>query len=141
MTAIAPFEHRLAIMTNWAFVLAFGVCVVLSGFSVSDPVMAIAGFAVIVAGFIVHVIINRIFSTGFTNPQVALGLVAFVAAVLCFVLVSLFDPAFDQADILAGFGGFGALIVCFVVYVMINYGVRGSYAMIHRLHSHARSWP
>jgi hypothetical protein len=29
-------------------------------------------------------------------------------------------------------------MACFVIYVMINYGVRGSYAMIQRLQSRER---
>jgi hypothetical protein len=131
-------EHRLAIMTNWAFFASFGFCFVLSGFSVSDPVAGLVGFAAFIAGFIAHIIINRIFRVAFTSPQVALALTAFIIAVLAFIASALFDPAFSRTNIYVGFAGFGAIMVAFIVYVFINYGVRGSYAMMHSLHSRGR---
>jgi hypothetical protein len=138
MNALDSSEHRLAVMTTWAFFASFGFCFVLSGFSGSQPVAGLAGFAVFVAAFIVHVIINRIFSVGFSNAQIALGLTIFTISVLSFIASSLFDPAFSETDVLVGLAGFGALMSCFIVYVMINYGVRESYAMMHRLHSQER---
>ncbi len=133
MSRFALQEHRLAIMTNWALWAGFGVCAVLSGFSSIDPVIALAGFACFVAGFVSHVIINRIFTTGFTTPQVSLALLAFVVGVLGFVGRALFDPSFGEKNVVVGLIGFSAIIACFVVYVMINYGIRGSYAMIDEL--------
>jgi hypothetical protein len=138
MSQVALQEHRLAIMTNWALWAGFGMCFVLSGFSRADPVTGLIGFAFVVAGFISHVIINRIFSTGFTTPQVSLALVAFVIAVLSFIASSVFDPSFGETDVLVGLIGFSAIMACFVVYIMINYGIRGSYAMIDRLNARGR---
>ena len=135
MSPFALQEHRLAIMTSWALWAGFGLCFVLSGFSGIDPVIGLIGFSCFVAGFISHVIINRIFSTGFTTPQVSLALVAFVVAVLGFVARSLSDPSFGEKNVLVGLVGFSAIIACFVVYIMINYGIRGSYAMIDRLNA------
>src|SRR5665213_3545321 len=127
-----PSEHQLAIMTNWAFFASFGFCFALSGFSEGDPIMGVAGFAAFVAAFIAHVIINRIFGFDFTNPQIALGLTAFAVSVLCFIANCLFDPSFGETDVIIGLIGFSAIMACFIVYVMINYGVRESYAMMHR---------
>lgn len=140
MNASEQQEHRLAIMTNWALFASFGFCFVLSGFSGSDPVAGLVGFAAFILGFIAHIIINRIFRVGFTSPQVALGLGAFVVAVLAFIANAIFDPGFGSMDVYIGFAGFGAVMVSFIGYVFINYGVRGSYAMMHRLHSRERHW-
>ena len=126
-------------MTNWALLAGFGICFVLSGFSQADPLVGLAGFALFVVGFIAHVIINRIFGVGFSTPQVSLGLLAFVVAVLSFVAGSIFDPSFRETDVVVGLVGFSAIIACFIVYVMINYGIRGSYAMIDRLHMRGRN--
>ncbi|MEO8684746.1 MAG: hypothetical protein ABI414_07895, partial [Devosia sp.] len=134
-------EHRLAIMTNWAFFASFGFCFVLTGFTEDAPLPGVAGFAAFVIGFIAHVTINRIFHAGFTNPQVALGLTAFTVSAVSFIASYLFDPGFSQADILIGLVGFSAIMACFIIYVMINYGVRGSYAMMHRLNSRERRRP
>lgn len=131
-------ESQLAVMTSWMFFAAFGFCFALSGLADSDPLMGLIGFAAFAAGFAAHIIINRIFGIGFTVPQVALGLAAFTVAALCFSLAALFNSAFTRADFLIGFVGFGALAVCFLGYVLINYGIRGSYEMLHRLHSQGR---
>ena len=128
-------------MTNWAFFASFGFCFVLSGFSQSAPISGLVGFAAFVAGFIAHVIINRIFGAGFTNPQIALGLTIFIVCVFCFIASSLLDPSFTEIDVLIGLAGFSAIMGCFIVYVMINYGLRESYAMMHRLHGQERRQP
>jgi hypothetical protein len=128
-------------MTNWAFFASFGFCFVLSGFSERAPIAGIAGFAAFVVGFIAHVIINRIFGVGFTTPQIALGLTIFIVCVLSFIASSVFDPSFGEVDLIIGLAGFSAIIGCFVVYVTINYGVRESYAMMHRLHMQERRQP
>jgi len=141
MTASAPSEHRLAVMTDWAFFASFGFSLVLSGFSQNDPIAGLAGFGAFVAGFIAHVIINRIFGVGFSSPQVALALTIFTVCVFSFIAGWLFDPSFTQADVVIGLAGFSAIIACFVIYVMIKYGVRESYAMMHRLHTQERRLP
>jgi hypothetical protein len=136
--AAAPSESTLAVMTNWAFFASFGICFVLSGLADGDMLVGLAGFAGFVAGFIAHIIINRIFGTGFTGPQVALALAAYTVGVLCFIAGAIFNPGFGPADLAIGLAGFGALTVCFVGYVLISYGIRGSYDMLHRLHSEER---
>ena len=141
MKASERTEHRLAVMTNWAFFASFGFCFVFSGFSDSAPLAGLAGYSCFVVAFIAHVIINRIFRTGFSNAQVALGLTAFIVSVVAFLAAGLLDPAFSDIDVMIGLGGFSAVIACFIVYVMINYGVRESYAMMHRLHMHERRSP
>ncbi len=134
----ALLEHRLAIMTNWALFAGFGICFVLSGFSHDDPSIGLFGFALFVAGFVAHIIINRIFNVGFSNSQVALGLAAFVVGALSFIASCLFNPRFGQTDVFVGLSGLSAIMGCFVIYVLINYGVRGSYVMIDRLNARGR---
>jgi hypothetical protein len=131
-------ESLLAIMTNWALFAGFGVCFVLSGLVDSDLVTGLIGFASFLAGFGAHIIINRIFASGFTGPQVALALGAFTAGVLCFIVGALFDPGFTATDLVIGIAGFGALVCGFMAYVLINYGIQGSYEMLHQLHRQER---
>ncbi len=125
-------EHRLAVMTNWGFLGAFGVCLILSGFAEGSLLAGLAGFACLIAAFVAHVIVNRIFRAGFSQAQIALGLALFTVGALCFISSALFNPSFAEVDAEIGLVGFTALAASFIVYIMINYGVRESYAMVYR---------
>jgi hypothetical protein len=131
-------EHRLAVMTGWAFFGSFGICLILSGFSESSMVAGLAGFAALIAGFVSHIVLNSIYRVGFTQPQIALGLGAFAVGVFCWLASVLFNPGFREIDVATGLVGFSALAAAFVVYIIINYGVRGSYQMVNRMHAEER---
>ncbi len=127
-------EHRLAAMTNWAFFGSYGICLILSGFAEASMIAGLAGFAALISGFAAHIVINRIFRVGFNQPEIALALGSFVVGVLCYLASVLVDPSFGEANAASGLIGFSALAAAFVIYVIVNYGVRGSYQMIYRLH-------
>ncbi len=137
----APSEGKLAVMTSWAFFAGFGLCFVLSGLAESDLLIGLIGFAAFLAGFGAHIVINLIFDMGFTGPLVALSLGAFAVGVLCFMAGAIFDPGFTATDLIIGIAGFGALSGAFVLYVIIRYGIGGSYEMLHQLHREARRAP
>jgi hypothetical protein len=136
MTAIEQTEKRLAVVTNWSFFGSFGAGLVLSGFGDGDLALGLTGFAVLVLGFIAHVIINRLFSTGFSKGEIALGLIVFGISVLSFIGSWIFDPNFGGVNIIIGLAGFSAMVACLVIYVVTKFGLRGSFAMIHRLRNH-----
>ena len=92
-------EHRLAAMTNWAFFGSFGICLVLSGFAEASMIAGLAGFATLIAGFAAHIVINRIFRVGFSQPEIALGLGSFVVGVLCYLASVLVNPSFGEANV------------------------------------------
>lgn len=138
MSADDAREHRLAVMTAWAFFGAFGICLILSGFAEESAVAGLSGFALMIAGFVAHVIVNRIYHAGFSQPQVALELGVFTVGALCYIVSVLFDPGFSEADVTMGLVGLTALAAAFVIYIIINYGVRGSYQMVYRLHDAER---
>lgn len=71
----------------------------------------------------------------FPQAQIALGLGSFTVGVLCYIASVLFVPDFGETDVATGLVGFSALAATFVIYIIINYGVRGSYQMVYRLHA------
>ncbi len=134
LDTIQPVERRLAVVTNWGFFASFGMGFVLSGFSGASWSMGLLGYALLVAGFIGHLIINQVFETGFSSGEVALGLVAFGISALSFIGSWLFDPGFGSVNLGIGLAGFGAMAACLVGYLIVRYGMRGSYQVIHSLH-------
>ena len=125
-------------MTGWAFFGSFGICLILSGFAEDSLIAGLAGYATLIAGFIWHVVVNGIHRTGFTQPQIALGLGAFTIGVLCFIASVLFNRGFSEIDVAIGLVGFSALAATFVIHIVINYGILGSYQMVYRLHAGER---
>jgi hypothetical protein len=131
-------EHRLAVMTAWAFFGSFGVCLILSGFAEDSVVAGLVGYLTIIVGFLAHVLINYIYRARFTQPQIALGLGAFTVGAFCYIASVLVNPDFGEIDVATGLIGFSALAAAFVIYIIINYGVRGSYQMVYRMHAQER---
>lgn len=136
MVAIEETEKRLAVVTNWAFFGSFGSSFILSGFDGGVLAMGLIGFAVLVLGFIAHVIINRIFDAGFSKGEVAFGLIVFGISVLSFIGSWIFDPHFGGVNIVIGLAGFSAIVACLIIYIVIKFGLKGSFSMIHRLRNH-----
>ena len=74
---IASLERRLAVMTHWGLAGSFGMAFLLSGFNASDWTCGLLGYALLIGGFVGHVLINHYFDSGFNAGEVALGLILF----------------------------------------------------------------
>jgi len=131
MDTLDQAEKRLAVVSSWALWGAFGLCTILSGFARERLIVSLLGFALILAGLVAHVIINRLFRTGFGKGEVVVGFIVFGGSVLLFVLSWILDPGFGGSNALAGVAGFSAIIVAFVLYLVIRFGLKGSFSMFH----------
>ena len=131
--ALRPLEKRLAVAASWGVFASFGMAFVLCGFSAAQWGLGLLGYALLVAGFVSHVCINRGFHTGFSDGEIALGLVLFGISALSFIGSWCFDPSFGRVSLGLGVAGFAALTACLVGYLIVAYGLRGSYALIHSL--------
>lgn len=123
-------ERRLAVMTAWAWLGSFGLCLALSGFRIPDLVLGLAGFALILVSGCVHVVIDRIYETRFSDGEVAMGFGLFVASVLTFVVAWMSLPDFGPVRVAIGLLGFAALFLAAVFYLTASHGVRGTIALI-----------
>ncbi len=132
MATIQATEKRLAVATSWALFASFGLCFILSGFGAQQWLYGLAGFALIVAGFISHVIINVVFKKGFSEGEIVTGFIAFGVSLVCFILACLLDPALGPTDVAMGIGGFAAIVACFLVYLITKFGLRGAFSQFHR---------
>lgn len=126
-------EHHLAVMTSWALLGPFGLCFAISGFNDANLFAGLIGFALIVAGFGAHILINYIFSAGFSKGEVALGFGLFIISALSFTVSWIAFPDFGWVRVAIGLTGFTALIACFASYLFVNHGVRGSFEMFDEI--------
>jgi hypothetical protein len=127
---MATTERTLAVMTIWAWLGSFGFALVLTGFRVPDLALGLCGFALFLVAGSGHVIVNRLWGTGFGHGEVALGFVVYVVAVLVFLATWIAAPDFGVVRIALGLGGFAALFAALVLYLATSFGVRGSIALI-----------
>jgi len=131
MATVLATEKRLAVTTCWALCAPGGLCLIVSGFDAGLPAVTLAGFGVLVLGFIAHVVINAVFRTGFAPGELATGFVAFGVGLTVFILASLLGHRLDVADLAAGIAGFAALVACFLVYTVTRFGLKGAFSQFH----------
>ena len=131
--AIVIVEKRLAVVTNWSLFASFGMCFLLSGFSGANWGLGLLGDGLLVLGFVGHLVINHVFEQGFSPGEVALGLVLFGISALSFIASALFGARFGPENLGLGLAGFGALAACLMFYLVIRYGMRGTWDLIHTL--------
>jgi hypothetical protein len=91
------------------------------------------GYGLFLVGFSGHVVINYVYDTGFMAGEVALGLVLFGVSALAFIGNVLFVPNFSPVNFALGLSGFAAMVASVSLYLLIRYGTRGTWNMIHTL--------
>ncbi len=87
----------------------------------------LASFAVILAAFIGHVIVNVVLGTAFTRRELALGLVLYAAALLSFGMATLVSSGFATRAFLPGSAGFLLLFAAVVFHMVTIAGARGAF--------------
>jgi hypothetical protein len=86
-----------------------------------------AGFAVVIAAFAAHVIVNVALGMVFTPKEVALGLTLYAVGLVAFALAIVLSPRFRSEDMLAVSLGFLGTAVA-VIFTMIAWlGVRDAF--------------
>lgn len=138
MTGEKATEHLLAVVTLWGVAGAFGLGLILSGFHDGSVAVGLLGFAVVIAGFVAHTIVNSVYATRFSPLQIVAGMVLFCVGVLSFLASWLLDPQFGPAGVAIGLGGFAAVIVAFIAYVVSAHGLGGAFSLFHRRRARMR---
>lgn len=124
-------EHRLAVLTSWGLFGSFSLAIVATGFRSDLIAVAAAGYLVFVAGFVSHLVINRIYGLDFRRGEVASAVILFGVAAAGFMAYWAADPDFTQTDVLIGILGIGLIAAGFVVYLATRFGMKGAFSMFH----------
>ena len=123
----AALDRHALVMSIWLAAGFVALALLTRGVLAASAGLVIAAFAVVIAGFAGHVIINAVCRTLFTVGEVALALVIYGIGLVWFLLSLLFgsDP------VLAVFGplsiGFVVLAVVVIFYMVTHFGARGAF--------------
>lgn len=127
-------ENKSAGLDRHALVLAIwlsaGFVVLASfhyGFGAGGVWWFAGGFACILAAFACHVVVNTVLGTGFSAREVALGLVAFLAAMLAVVLATLSVDGFAERNFLPITLGMSGLVAVVIFYMVTSFGTRAAF--------------
>lgn len=127
MTEIEALDRHALVMTVWLAAGLVAATLFHYGLGRGSSPFLLAAFAVIVAAFAGHVIVNVTHRTTFSPREVALGLVLYGVALATFGIVTLFRPRLAAHIFLPVGGGF-LLVFAAVVFTMIVWsGVRGAF--------------
>lgn len=130
-SAVDDAEHRLAVLTNWGFWGSFAIATVASGFATDNVLVSLAGYAMLAAGFVSHVIVNWVWHASFRNGEIAAAFGLFGVAVVTFLASWLLEPGFSRADVYSGLLGLVLVLAGFLAYLTTRFGLRGSFSMFH----------
>lgn len=138
-------DRHALVMALWSPSALVAAALLHRGIVMTDnPWWIAAGFAVIVAAFIGHILVNAILGTEFTTGETALAMVVFAIALVALVLTALIGPPALGARIVLPVGaGLAGLVLTVVVYLVIAFGPRsafGKFDVIRDNNLRAASW-
>lgn len=120
-------DRHALVMALWLGFAFLAVTFLMLGIEQSNWWALSLGFAIMLAGFIAHVLVNVVFNTLFTPKEVALGLFVFAICLLWFGLAFIFYPQHRFNIFLPIALGFIALTAA-VIFTMVTWlGVRGAF--------------
>ena len=119
-------RHALGVAV-WLAAGAVALVLFHMGFGAGGPSWLAGGFAALLAGFGGHVIVNAVLGTRFTPREVALGLVAMLAALVALVLATLTVDGFAVRFFLPVAAGLTALVAAVVFAMVTRHGARKAF--------------
>lgn len=120
-------DRHALVMTCWLAAALPAAILFDCGFGGGGARYLLAGFAVILAGFAAHVIVNAVYATGFSPRELGLGIVAYGIGLVLFLSVSLVDAPFAALNFMPLSIGFIAVGAVVVFYLITRYGARQAF--------------
>ena len=120
-------DRHALVMTIWLPFIVVAATAFHYGFGAGGRSFVGAGFAVLIAAFAGHVIVNVRLGTRFTVREVALGLVVYCVSVLAFGFAMLLSPAFRTEFALPVSLGLLATAAAIIITLILWLGLRGAF--------------
>jgi len=120
-------DRHALVMAVWLPLGFVAVALFARGWSVIDPWLIAGGFAVVLAGFVGHVIINAVYRSLFTPRELALGLVIYGVSLIAWLLALPLGSTAASA-LFAPLGiGYVTVLIVVVFYLVTHFGVRRAF--------------
>ena len=120
-------DRHALVMAVWLPLVLVAAVAFHYGFGAAGWPFIGAGFAVLIAAFVGHVIINVMLGTRFTPREVALGLVIYCASLLSFGFAMLLSSSFQSAYVLPVSLGLLCMAAAIVITMILWLGLRGAF--------------
>ena len=120
-------DRHALVMAVWLPLVLVAAVAFHYGFAAGGWPFISAGFAVLIAAFVGHVIVNVILGTRFTPSEVALGLVFYCTSVLAFGLAILLSSSFQSLYVLPVSVGLLCVAAVIVITMILWLGLRGAF--------------
>ncbi len=120
-------DRHALVMAVWLPLVLVAAAAFHYGFATGGWPFIGAGFAVLIAAFVGHVIVNVILGTRFTPSEVALGLVIYCTGVLAFGLAILLSSSFQSLYVLPVSVGLLCVAAVIVITMILWLGLRGAF--------------
>jgi hypothetical protein len=120
-------DRHALVMAVWLPLVLVAAVAFHYGFGAGGWPFISAGFAVLIAAFVGHVIVNVMLGTRFTLREVALGLVAYCTSLLAFGFALLLSFDFQSAYVLPVSLGLLCMAVAIVITMILWLGLRGAF--------------
>lgn len=120
-------DRHALVMTIWLTAGLIAATLFHYGIGGGGALFILAAFAVVIAGFAGHVIVNVVLGGGFTMRELALGLVLYAAALVAFAGAALVSHDFAAHAFLPTSIGLIAIFAAFVFYLVVHSGVRRAF--------------
>jgi len=120
-------DRHALVMAVWLPLVLVAATAFHYGFGAGDWPFISAGFAVLIAAFAGHVIINVTLGTRFTVREVAFGLVVYCAGAIVFGFAMLLSPNFRSEFALPASLGLLGTAAAIIVTMILWLGLRGAF--------------
>ena len=120
-------DRHALVMTIWLPFVLVAATAFHYGFGAGGWPFVAAGFAVLMAAFAAHVIVNVRLGTRFTAGELALGLVVYCTSVLAFGFATLLSPGFRSEFALPVSLGLLGTAAAMIITMILWLGLRGAF--------------
>lgn len=126
-TKTQALDRHALVMTLWLSCGLMAITLFHYGIGGGGALFILAGFGMILLGFIGHIIVNAALGSHFTVREKVFGLVLYGAGAVAFGFATLLAPDFREHAFVPASAGFLLIFASIVFYMIAHFGLRRSF--------------